>query len=89
MPTAEGELEIQVPQIRGAAETLVGSVILGEVELLVWSWTRSTCRPGRAVPRRGYWWPGLRGLALTAPEHRQLAQMRADRRAQTVEALTA
>ncbi len=30
-----------------------------------------------------------RGLALTALEHRQLAQMRADRRAQTPESLTA
>jgi hypothetical protein len=30
-----------------------------------------------------------RGLALTALEHRQLAQMRADRRAQTPESLSA
>src|SRR5215472_2943891 len=87
--TAEGELEIQVPQIRGAAGRFVSSVIPNgrtalrtrPLEALIiggcvratrpsapeaWArsscWccsvTRSTCRPGRAVPRRGCWWPG-------------------------------
>jgi len=120
--TAEGELEIQVPQIRGAVEKFVSSVIPNgrtalrtrPLEALIigawvrgcrtatsraWSrrpawgssrkprcarsprsyeratgpsgrgawamsscwccsWMRSTCRPGRAAPRRACWWPG-------------------------------
>jgi hypothetical protein len=72
---AEGELEFQMPQIRGAAEKFVSSVIPNARR---WgratrpstprAWVRSGCcwccfwtplPTRRAGPRRGCWWPGV------------------------------
>ena len=134
--TAEGELEIQVPQIRGAAARFVSSVIPNGrtalrtrplEALIIGGWVRglSDCDIESLVSEAGLGqiskstvsqitkelrahyqafrtrglgevWAVLdlfiassRGLALTALEHRHLAEMRAARSAATPETLSA